>query len=354
MENYIGEICLFAGNFAPRGWAFCQGQLLRISNNYSLHSILNTTYGGDGRTTFALPDLRGRIPMHPGSSPELVIRRGDKGGSEKVRLTEANLPVHNHKASLYAENAIADQKNPKDKMLGATPIYASGTDGNPRAMGNESIQIETSGESQAHDNMQPFVVSNYIICMQGIYPSKSRPYKYETIIGDIILFAGDFAPAEYVFCEGQRLGIDSNRELFDIIGNTYGGDGVTSFNLPDLRGRTAIHEGNGPQLTPRPLGQKGGASTQQLKLSEMPEHTHSGTLYAGNAKASEASPEGNMLAATPDNPAYAALTTGNNKVLDTGSILVEDSGENKSHANTQPYSGINYIICVKGRKPYYS
>jgi microcystin-dependent protein len=163
---------MFAGNFAPRGWAFCDGQLLAISSNSALFSILGTTYGGDGRVTFGLPDLRGRAPIHAGGSqgPGLSRRRlGEKGGSENVTLAVQQLPPHNHK--LKADEAVANQVTPEGNVLASknrTKLYSDG----PANKDMGASSIGNAGGGQAHPNMQPYLGINYIICLQGIYPSR--------------------------------------------------------------------------------------------------------------------------------------------------------------------------------------
>lgn len=177
MDPFLGEIIMFGGNFAPRGWAFCDGQLLPISSNSALFSILGTIYGGDGRTTFALPDMRGRVAIHAGSGPGLTPHNlGSKGGEETHTLTVPEMPSHNHTATMHAENAVGTQQNPKDNMLGATPngpIYAPITAGNDKAMGAGSVIVANAGGGQRHNNMQPFLTINYIIALMGAFPSRS-------------------------------------------------------------------------------------------------------------------------------------------------------------------------------------
>jgi len=169
MEPFIGMVILFGGNFAPRGWALCDGQLLPISENTSLFSILGTTYGGDGRTTFALPDLRGRVPLHPGHGPGLTQRTlGEKVGNETVALSAAEMPSHSH--AMNVANVPADNGRPSGDMFGQTQIFTATA--TPTATLNAAT-IANNGGNEAHDNMQPSLGINYIIALQGIYPSRS-------------------------------------------------------------------------------------------------------------------------------------------------------------------------------------
>ena len=172
-DQFIGEIRMFVGNFAPRDWAFCNGQLMPISQNQALFSLIGTTYGGDGRTTFALPDLRGRFPMHFGNGPGLTPRSlGQKDGQESVTLMQQEMPAHTHTAN--ASSAYADQASPTGNVwaaepAGATALYhndAPDTSMNPQAIG-------MAGGNQSHDNMSPFLCVNFIIALQGLYPPRS-------------------------------------------------------------------------------------------------------------------------------------------------------------------------------------
>ena len=170
-EPFVAEIRIFAGNFAPRGWAFCDGQLLPISQNTALFSLIGTTYGGDGRTTTALPNLKGRAPMHPGHGPGLTSRRlGERGGVETVTLTEAQMPSHNHTAN--GTTNAANQRDPSNHLAGTaagrgTNLYADSS--NTGAF----RELTDTGGGQAHNNMQPYLVMNFIIALVGLYPSRS-------------------------------------------------------------------------------------------------------------------------------------------------------------------------------------
>ncbi|MFC1933409.1 phage tail protein [Chloroflexota bacterium] len=168
-EPFIAEVRIFAGNFAPRHWAFCDGQLLPIAQNTALFSLIGTTYGGDGRTTTALPNLKGRAPMHPGRGPGLTPRRlGERGGTEIVQLTEAQIASHKH--ALRAEEEDAAQTDPAGRAYATTDDDLYG-DGPPNiAMSSETTK--SNGGSQPHNNMQSYLVLSYIIALVGIYPSR--------------------------------------------------------------------------------------------------------------------------------------------------------------------------------------
>ena len=187
-DAYIGEVKLFAGNFAPRGWAFCDGQILPIDGNQALFSILETTYGGDGRTTFALPDMRGRVAVGPRTGPGLsTYKEGNQGGTETNTLSTAQLPAHNHAATgiIKASNANATTKEPAGNYF-ASSIYAinrgnivdvlsygaaSDVEMNANAI---DVTVGDTGDNQAANNRQPYLAMNYIICTYGIYPSRSK------------------------------------------------------------------------------------------------------------------------------------------------------------------------------------
>lgn len=184
MEQTIGEITLFAGNFAPRGWAFCDGQLLAISQHDALFSILGTTYGGDGRTTFALPDFRGRAPVSQGTGNGLSsYRLGEKTGQADVYMNTLNLPSHTHNTQisgtlLMPSGSSADTDDPSGAYPG-TPagnnIYGSPATASTMGalQGQFNLNLQPSGSNQAINNTQPSLVLHYIIALIGVYPSRS-------------------------------------------------------------------------------------------------------------------------------------------------------------------------------------
>lgn len=177
-EAFVGEIRMFAGNFAPVGWAFCHGQTMPISENEALFALIGTTYGGDGEATFALPDLRGRIPVGQGTELGLTPRAiGQQFGTETVTLTEQQLPVHNHVFS--ATTATADGTRPDNLLfanntgegLGNKPYVPAPPSAELKAMDVKSIA--STGSSQPHDNIMPSVAMNYIICLFGTFPMQA-------------------------------------------------------------------------------------------------------------------------------------------------------------------------------------
>lgn len=171
VDPLLGQISMFAGNFAPRGWALCDGQLLAISSNTALFSLLGTTYGGDGRTTFALPDLRGRAPIHEGQGPGLSDKRlGQRGGAEQVILQVSNLPSHTH--SLNASTATGTSNVPTGNVHADTSVFdkeyatTANTAMSGTAIGNTGGNIPVS-------IVQPYLTINYIIALQGTFPSRN-------------------------------------------------------------------------------------------------------------------------------------------------------------------------------------
>lgn len=173
-EPFVGEIRMFAGNFAPVGWSFCDGQLLAVSSNDALFSLLGTIYGGDGRTTFGLPDLRGRLPIHAGTGPGLSARKlGAKVGTEKVTLTVNELPSHTHqfKAVTEAGSATAPTSNTVAPVA-AGNLYMTPAGGQPSVNLNAAALKQTGG-GQSHTNLMPALCVNFIIALFGIYPSRN-------------------------------------------------------------------------------------------------------------------------------------------------------------------------------------
>jgi len=237
-EDFLGDVEISA---IPTGefdrFASLNGQLVPITQNQALFSILSTFYGGNGVTNFGLPDLRGRLPIGTGAGPGLTPRAiGTKVGAESHTLTLDEMPAHTHALS-----------------------FGPGV-------------TDPAGGGEAHDNVQPSMAMSYIIATNGMNPIGAGPDGSSfPFMGEVSLFTGDYAPAGWMIADGRLLSIADHAILFAVLGDTYGGDGVTTFALPDLRGRTIIH----PDGVVYQLGDILGAETHALLASEMPAHTHS-------------------------------------------------------------------------------
>ena len=173
MSNpFVAEIRIFAFNFPPRGWAFCNGQLLPISQNTALFSLLGTTYGGDGKSTFALPDLQGNAPMHPGQGPGLSLHDlGETSGTQTVTLLQTEMPAHPHTLRAGADPSTAQAPNAQVILSRS----AGGSAYNPTATGltqMNAVGLSPAGGGQPHNNMQPFLTLHFCIAMQGVFPQR--------------------------------------------------------------------------------------------------------------------------------------------------------------------------------------
>jgi len=227
----LGQVGAFAGNFESAGWLNADGRLLSIQDYGDLFNVIGTTYGGDGQTTFALPDLQSRVVVGAGGG----IALGDAFGQEQTFLTEANLPSHDHS------------------------LPGGGF-------------TDPDGGGLAFDNEQPSLALNYLIATQGLFPTRdgggSVPADFQ-FLGEVTAFAGAFAPAGWHFADGTILSISQNTALFALLGCNYGGNCQTTFALPDLRGRTIL--GAGGDFT---VGEVLGENFHTLTVAEMAAHDH--------------------------------------------------------------------------------
>jgi microcystin-dependent protein len=172
-EPFLAEIRQFGFNFAPRGWAQCDGQILPINQNQSLFSLLGTTYGGDGRTSFGLPDLRGRNPLHVGPVP---FNHGRKGGAESVALSVAEMPNHTHTAQdakLHATPGLADTNYPGGNTLAAANVFSGDPPSVDMSPDSASNNLANAGSSQSHANLPPVLAINFCIAITGLFPSRN-------------------------------------------------------------------------------------------------------------------------------------------------------------------------------------
>ncbi len=359
-QPYVGEIRMFTGNFAPSGWMFCEGQLLPISENEVLFQLIGTTYGGDGQETFALPDLRGRVPLHQGNG--YII--GEASGTEQVSLTLNQIPAHQH--GLNFNTGKGEALNPSSgfparNSVGADQYGAIA----PDVYANGST-VKVTGGSQPHENRQPYLAVNYIISLFGIFPSQNMPNSsgedYRLLkpdgtisqynkafgnlpfMGEILIFAFNFTPKNWAACNGQILPINQNQALFSLLGTTYGGNGQTNFALPDLRGRAPVHYGQGPGLSNWGIGQRTGETSHTLTAQELPAHNH--LINASSTTGNLNDPAGNLLASNSAGvPAFSASSSGSQD------MMTSPSGGTQPHNNMQPYLTLNYCIAMFGVFP---
>ena len=175
MDPFVAEIRIFPFNFAPKGWAFCDGQILPLSQNTALFSLLGTTYGGDGKSNFALPNMQGNAPMHPGQGPGLSLHDlGETGGSDTVSLLESEIPSHSH--AMMASSDSADNFVPAAAIMLAKPLGRGNnlfaTTATPLVAMNDNA-LAPAGGDQPHNNLQPYLTLNFCIALQGVYPPRS-------------------------------------------------------------------------------------------------------------------------------------------------------------------------------------
>ncbi|WP_299846567.1 phage tail protein [uncultured Roseovarius sp.] len=338
-----GTVKLVGYNFVPRGFSECNGQLLSIASNTALFSLLGTTFGGDGRSTFGLPDMAGRAPVHVGPVNQL----GQHGGHVSVTLDLDTMAQHTH--PLYATEAVADQTDPTGNMLATgsprgTPSYVS-LGSHTKVNMDEHAMSETGG-GQAHTNFQPYQAVKYVIALYGVYPSRSAGFlsdDEEDYLGDIRPMAYNFAPRGWAQCNGQLLDIGSNQSLYSLLGTMYGGDGRKTFALPDLRGRVPIDSGtrDGVDFV---QGQSGGTEGVALTSQEIPPHFHQVEL--AETDATTASPDANMLAGNA--PIY---TGGDRSATMAASQVGTPAGAGAAHENMMPFETVNFCICTQGLFP---
>ncbi|CAN7556050.1 phage tail protein [Paenibacillus sp. LjRoot56] len=326
---YVGEIRMFGGNFAPVGWMFCSGQILPISQYESLFSLLGTTYGGDGVSTFALPNLQSRVPLHVGDEATF----GEQGGVEEVTLTVNQIPAHSH--AFGVSSKFGSTNTPEGTVLARSTLNQfTDSVGTAQTTGI----LGSTGGSGAHSNIQPYLAINYIICVEGDYPSIEGGMYDEEYLAEIRWVAFNFVPRGWALCNGQTLPIAQNQALFALMGTTYGGNGQSTFALPNLQNRIPIHMGEGFTI-----GESGGEKIHTLTTNEMPAHMHS--LRASlNTADSKNLANHTFGMTTTSSYGYIADNTSN-------SSMVAYIGGGQPHENRQPFLCLNAIIATEGIFP---
>lgn len=331
---------MFAGTFVPQGWLLCDGSLLAIDGEHeTLCGLIGEKYG-TGPRSVALPDFRGRVPRHD------PFEIGHRSGSESVGLVVDNLPTHSH--GVAANNDLATYAEPGPVRVLATGNGPSDTlyaDDDPTVT-MAATSITATGNGDAHENRQPYLCLNFIICADGSYPSPDTgpPAQSVPMVGEVRAFGFDFAPRGWHTCDGQLLPQAQNTALFTVLSNTYGGDGHRHFALPYLNGRVPLGSGQGPGLSDYPLGEAGGIPTLHLTEAELPSHTHS--LKALNNHGDKQGPERNVLARLSN--AYQTNTTEN---LTSQPHSLRETGGWTAHNNMMPYLTLLFCIALEGILP---
>lgn len=319
--SYSGEIRFFAGNVPPAGWAFCHGQTAQIDAARQLHAAIGTRFGGDGRTTFRLPDLRSRVPVHRSER----IGVGTVGGAESVALADAEIPRHTHGLPIATSVGKAGQSSSRALLV---------TDGGGSGVDVRLGAMTSNGLGTTHPNMQPYLALNAIIALSD---EADGPF-----IGEVRVLAGAAAPDGWARCDGQGLAIDEFGDLYSVIGTTFGGDGRKAFALPDLRGRVAIAAGRGPELTTRWLAESGGEMTVALREDQVPTHEHDASIRVATA------PGTRSPMASSAGVAISAIGAASQHAVP---VVTERIGGSDGHSNLQPYMALTYIIACRGRLP---
>ncbi|HEY7215205.1 MAG TPA: tail fiber protein [Thermoanaerobaculia bacterium] len=334
-----GEVTPFAGENPPPGFAPCDGQVLPVAEHEALSALVGARFGGDGERRFALPDLRGRAPLGCGQAdPHRGYTLGEAGGAETVALAPGELARHTH--PFRATRAAGTAADPSGKVLARSTswnVYRPNVPDDPMNAAAIAPSCGIAPEAgappgpvaQPHDNMMPFRCVNLMIALAG---TGAPP------LGRIRLFAGGEVPPGHEVCDGRLLPIASHEELFAILGVTYGGDGRTSFALPDLRGRVPIHRGHGAGLTRRVLGEAGGAESVALSPEQVPRHAHA--LTGTHCPAVIGDPEGCSMA-------QAGYQRRADPLVELAKEALGSAGEGRAHANMQPYVSLRFVIAVR-------
>jgi microcystin-dependent protein len=336
-DPLIGEIRFFAFEEPPEGWLPCDGQILTRSQYPQLFDVLGTLYGGDGRGTFAVPDLRGRVAVHPGHG----VSPAETGGEETHELTLAEMPNHNH---LLSANQTATSGAAANHFWSAAAGAYSIRTSEPDATLSPHA-LAPVGDGQPHTNLQPYLTLNVCIATHGALPKGCGSVASAAFLGEVRLFAGSATPSGWAPCDGQLLSTRDHTRLFAVLGTTFGGDGQNSFALPDLRGRVALGSGRGAGLSTRALAESAGDRDVMLTQCEMPMHSHAARCAVGAGKTS---PDGATWSGSGRwENSYAAST--DNTLMSPR--CVEFVGGNAAHNNMQPYLGISYVIALEGTFP---
>jgi microcystin-dependent protein len=326
---------MFAFPWLPQGWRFCDGSTLSVHQHPILYQLIGNTFGGDD-DYFNLPDLRNKVII--GRGPEYPAFT--MGGEETHELTVPEMPKHRHQAIASANGS--DSATPKDHFWPSDAGYVTQSNGN---MSNQAT--EPAGSGIAHSNMSPYLAINYAMSLWGDYPDDTYRVQ-DDFIGTIRAFPKKLRAGWWVPCDGTILLVETHRSLFLEIGATYGGNGETTFALPDLRGRSTVNCGEPKGLSHYKLAEKGGEASVKLTVAEMPRHSH---LPLAAAKATTSSPAGQVWANEDLRPPINGFAgaKGAGEIMNPAAI--GEAGEDAPHNNMMPYLTMEYMIAAGGDRP---
>lgn len=339
-DAFMGEIRMMAFPDQPLGWLHCDGGALLLEEELAV--LVGDLYSHDASNP-TVPDLRARVPIHRSD----VRQVGRPGGEEAHTLSPAELPPHTHAA--MAAPVPGDDPSPSGRHWGvqsAGLAYAVIPDTSLRP-----DAVATAGLGMPHDNLPPYLALNCCVSRTGIFPATmdQQPIS-DPFLGEVRLFAfKDFAPMGWAICDGTLLERNEQTEaLALLLGTRFGGDGITNFALPDLRGRALLAAGAGPGLTPRTVAERGGADAVVLTLADLPTHTHEVRVRGNGGGAS--SPENNVFGASQ----ARALSAGYSSipaVVPMAAAAVGPSGGGQPHENMPPYLPVSFCISLNGTIP---
>lgn len=359
MDDYIGSIKLFAGNVnaIPYGWMLCDGQSLNINEYGPLFGVISYKYGGSGNT-FMLPNFQGRSILGAGTSAAgTVYTVGQTGGNESVTVEMANMPAHKHvvtgTVTMMGSADPGNQSNPQNAFYAAYPgqeVYNTDTDesGSMGVWMNLDVESQSTGGGQPYDNMQPYIGLHHIICHQGYFPSPDAEPE-DLLTGIILPFAGNVIPQGWMLCDGSTYESGQYRELYSVIGTTFGGTG-TQFKVPNLCGRVAVGVANGETA-----GETAGSENVLLNLGNIMNHSHSvnsGLQMACNMLPGDTQdPDGTFPA--PYGNLYSAQANVEMGNFDYDPLCLVAGASTLAPLKTQsPYIAMQYVICYEGDYPF--
>lgn len=347
-QGFIAEIRMYAFPGEIKYWVPCDGRTLPADRYHALFDLIGTTFGGDNRN-FKVPDLRNRVLI--GNGPDYPSFA--HGGEEAHGLVMQEMPKHNHKAlaSSYTSNVMS----PSDNYWPSDPVYVR----QPNATMSDQA-LSQVGFGVPHNNMSPYLAVNYMICVDGIFPGED--FQLEGYLGCVRIFAGNVKSEKCLPCDGRLMVGSKNTAMLSLLKKTFGGDGETTFALPDLRGRAAVgcdlygqmsppkpEEGPSEQLTSYKFAEAAGEATVKLSVAQMATHYH--PAFASKFKGNIKNPSGQMWANADNRPPITCFTNtkGGGNVMSPAAI--SEVGGDQPHNNMMPYQAIRYLMSTSGVYP---